>query len=98
VGSRIIFWMTFWDSSYEAEGALTMSELFPSQGQIMAQLFIRAAARGMVILLDMHTLESSGPVPPELWYDARHTYADFQVRLRPLSPGRSKDIAEGLVP
>ena len=48
-----------------------------SQGQVMSQTIDRAAARGILILLDMHNLHE-GANPPELWYDYSSSQADFQ--------------------
>jgi hypothetical protein len=49
-----------------------------NQGGVLEQLIDRAAARGLLILLDMHKLEEDVVLPPELWYSQGRSYQDFQ--------------------
>jgi len=43
----------------------------------MDELFSRAAARGLLVMPDMHRL-SSHSFAPELWWDSKYSYQDFQ--------------------
>eukprot|EP00611_Tribonema_gayanum_P017364 TRINITY_DN2_c0_g1_i2.p1 TRINITY_DN2_c0_g1~~TRINITY_DN2_c0_g1_i2.p1 ORF type:complete len:844 (+),score=226.36 TRINITY_DN2_c0_g1_i2:1224-3755(+) len=42
----------------------------------MDRLFDKAAARGIMIILDMHNFDKGGPIT-DLWYDSSHSEASF---------------------